>query len=252
MKKSLKIIILIILILCVLIPNVKAESIDYFITGEVSKIVLPEGTLKFIDKGIIDELTCVMDNKTYIIECYITGDLSHVSTPSGEIYFSGLGIGDDISSINGDRDTILAEAQTALEYYYKAVEEYFKKINLDIENTQDSNNDLKGIYETLSTVITDYYNNINDFSGIDIIGNTSLGNNSITQDKSENNVDENGVNIGAGGAKVEKDNNIVKYILLGVVFLIAFVLLVFGIIAIKKKNNQIKVVDKNQNSPYNQ
>ena len=52
------------------------------------------------------------------------------------------------------------------------------------------------------------------------------------------NVDENGVTV---NGSVEESNTVLKYVLLGVAFLVAFVVLLFGIIAIKKSKGQIKV-----------
>lgn len=51
-------------------------------------------------------------------------------------------------------------------------------------------------------------------------------------------VDENGVSV-SGSFEIE--DNVVKYVLLGVAFLVAFIVLLFGIIAIKKSKGQIKV-----------
>lgn len=118
--------------------------------------------------------------------------------------------------------------------------------NLSVGNEVNINADSNGLNMNLPGVNISVGNNIG-------ITQNEKGDPVIDLGELDFNIGKDGISIGVGGAEAQKDsNNIVKYILLGMAFFVAFMILVFGIIIIKKSNNQVVVKDNNQNTPNNQ
>jgi len=142
---------------------------------------------------------------------------------------------------NGNIESIIT---TGLKYYgqdngyAKSIQTASGSIIYGNENNIEKTN---GHYETIMGEATDEYTKVaGAFLNYYLYGSIS------------DNVDEENNQGKVNFLKEENSkNNIIKYVLLGVAFLVAFVGLVFGIIGIKKKNNQIRIKNDHTNTTNN-
>ena len=116
-------------------------------------------------------------------------------------------------------------------------------------NTGNTTNNLNDIIESKNEIspvnIVDTTDNEIIIISHEILGSTSETNNINNSNTNEVNIIEN--NLHSLQLNSDTNNNHTNtyiYIIVGVIFFLAFVILVFGIIKIKKLNNQIKIKEK--------
>jgi len=225
-------------------------SITYYENGKIKKISMKEGYLTFFDDGKFDNFYSYMNGSKKVEIDFIstTKKINYVDTLSGRISFDN----DGKTTISGSANeaTIIGEAQSEIKRIWTAVEEYLNKIHIDLPGIHTPKNDIQVVKTVLNTVLSTISNdkNVTLDSFIDNVENNNLPSNGSMGNGIINN--GNGMNV-SGEANnntpnisnntTNSGNNIVKYVLIGLAFFVAFVVLIFGIIAIKKKNNQIVV-----------
>lgn len=241
-------------------------GIEFYPNSYYKRLVLPEGTVTWYENSYISSI--ITDDLTYYN--YENGYIKLVSTPSGTIKYLPNGT---IESVSATYATIIAEAEAEYEKLNKAFINFIENGTITGYGNVSVNANQGGASINLGNNVNANGNsadiNLGDNFGISAGedgANINLGG-MVGIDANENGVNinlggfqisanENGVNMGVVDNTNKNDSNsgnsVVKYILLGLVFVVAFVILVFGIIAIKKKNNQIVIKDNNQNPPYNQ
>jgi len=153
MKKTCIIFSIIILSMFLLTSSVFAQSIEYWPNGLIDIITLNEGTLEFYENGNVDILTTTLNGSDVTIEFYANNVIDIIETPSGTLDVEPNGL---ILYVPENVNQILKEAQAAAQNYYTAIENYFSKMNLDIDGVDSPTKDLEKLHDTLNNLITKY------------------------------------------------------------------------------------------------
>lgn len=217
---------------------------EFYDNGRYEKLVLPEGTITWHENGVLESM---LSNKITLYRDE-RGFNTELSTPSGSITYGDNG---QIEEINGSYEIIMNEAEAE----YGKLEQAFINYNDYgiISNAGTSENGSNVSVNANQSGVNISTGNNTGVSANQSGVNISAGNNSgVSANQNGVNINlggfelsagPNGVNINANADSMANNvkNTIIKYVLLGVAFLVAFVVLIFGIIKIKQKKGQVKI-----------
>jgi len=248
MNKVKKLIFLVMVVLLLLSTQVLANTINYHENGNISSVVTDEGTANFYETGLLSSL--ITNNLT--LKLYPNSYLSSIICAEGIAFYNEDGT---LSSCTGDLEGILNFAKHETSHYGLVVHNYIYSIGLDLTGITSPKMIFDNLDKVFDTMISNAISTTNNSLGANInSSDISVNiNDSDTQNNLNNNdntptveeivdYDENiGYEIGTEYDELEQTDNVMKYVLLGLAFFVAFLVLFFGIILIKKSKNQIKV-----------